>query len=97
MCDSLDYVKDRILSNLFHAIAGVVKEDSGVVDTAGLEAKIGQVEDKRTRLIDLYMSSDITKEQFIAARDKCEEEIAEIKSLLKTQNNRRGSVRNSKP
>ena len=82
VCDSLDYEKDRILSNLFHAIAGVVKEDSGVVDTAGLEAKIGQVEEKRTRLIDLYMSSDITKEQFIAARDKCEEEIAEIKSLI---------------
>ena len=82
VCDSLVYEKDRIFSNLFHAIAGVVKEDSGVVDTAGLEAKIGQVEEKRTRLIDLYMSSDITKEQFIAARDKCEEEIAEIKSLI---------------
>ena len=84
VCDSLDYEKDIILSNMIHAIDTVVKEDSGVVDTAKLEAKIGQVEEKRNRLIDLYMSNDITKEQFIAARDKCDEEIFDIKNLIES-------------
>ena len=84
VCDSLDYEKDIIFSNLIHAINSVVKEDSGVVNTAKLEAKIDQIEEKRHRLIDLYMSSEITKEQFIAARDKCDGEIAEIKNLMES-------------
>jgi len=84
VCDSLDYEKEMILSNLIYTINSVVKEDSGAVDTAKLEAKSGQVEEKRNRLIDLYMSSDITKEQFLTARDKCDEEISEIKSLIES-------------
>ncbi|MCL2343895.1 MAG: recombinase family protein [Firmicutes bacterium] len=84
VCGSLDFERDIILSNLVHAIDSVIKEEYGAVDTARLVEKIGQVDEKRSRLIELYMSGDIDKEQFITARDKCDTEAAEIKSLIES-------------
>ena len=84
VCNSLEYEKDIILANLIQTIDSVIEDDSGVVDTAKLGAKIDQVEEKRARLIDLYMGKDITKEQFITARDKCDADIEEIKSLIES-------------
>ncbi len=37
---------------------------------------------KRTNLIDLYTSGDITRDEFSAARAKCENEIAELQSVI---------------
>jgi len=84
VCDSLDFEKDIILSNLIRVIDSVLKEECGAVDTAKLEAKLGQVDEKRSRLIELYMSGDINKEQFVEARDKCDAETTEIKSLIES-------------
>jgi hypothetical protein len=55
--------------------------DTSAVDTEKLKTKIGQAEEKRTQLIDLYMSGDITKDEFTAARAKCDAEITEFKDL----------------
>ena len=44
--------------------------------------KLDTIEEKRTKLIDIYMSGDITKEEFHAARSKCDAEISELKAVI---------------
>ena len=40
------------------------------------------VADKRARLIDIYMDGNITKEEFSAARSKCDVEITELQAII---------------
>ena len=40
------------------------------------------IEERRTRLIDIYMSGDIDQEEFSAARSKCDAKIAELQSAI---------------
>jgi DNA invertase Pin-like site-specific DNA recombinase len=81
---SLDCERDLIISNMVHAIESIVTADAGVVDTEKLSAKIEQVEEKRTRLVELYMSGDVTRDEFNAARAKCDAEISEINDLIES-------------
>ena len=80
--NSLDYEKDVILSNLINVINGVVSSGTESVDIESMEAKISKTEEKQKRLLDLYMTGDIKKSEFIEARDKCIDEIQEYRDLI---------------
>ena len=56
--------------------------DTTGTDVEKLKDQIKTIEDKRTKLIDIYMSGDITKEEFAAARSKCDAEIAQLQSVI---------------
>ena len=79
---SLKYDKQKIISNLTSIIKSIIAMDMTGTDTETLRFQIKAIEDKRTKLIDLYMSGDITKEEFSAARAKCDGEIAELQSVI---------------
>ena len=78
---SLKYNKQKITNNLTSIITSIISDTTGT-DTTRLKAKIETATDKRTKLIDLYTSGDITKEEFTAARAKCDDEIAELQSVV---------------
>ena len=81
---SLEMDKERVLHNLKKAIEGVISQDSNCVDTTALQQKITDTEAGKARLIDLYMSGSITKDEFMAAREKCDKEIADCKRTIES-------------
>ena len=94
---SLKYNKEKITNNLLAIIKSIISSDlpygikicpkGAAMDTAGtdsekLKSQIKATLQKRTNLIDLYTSGDITRDEFSAARAKCENEIAELQSVI---------------
>ena len=79
---SLKYNKQKIIKNLISIIKAIISMDTTGIDVEGLKAQIKIIEDKRIKLLDLYTSGDITKEEFIAARKKSDDEIAELQSVI---------------
>ena len=56
--------------------------DTAGTDSEKLKSQIKAIEQKRTNLIDLYTSGDITRDEFSATRAKCENEIAELQFMI---------------
>ncbi len=79
---SLKYNKEKITNNLLAIIKSIIAMDTAGTDSEKLKSQIKAIEQKRTNLIDLYTSGDITRDEFSAARAKCENEIAELKSVI---------------
>ncbi len=94
---SLKYDKEKITNNLLAIIKSIISADlpdgikvcpkGAAVDNTGtdsekLKSQIKTIQEKHTNLIDLYISGDITRDEFSAARAKCENEIAELKSVI---------------
>ena len=79
---SLQYNKKKITDNLISIIASVVAMDTAGADSEKLKERIKTIEGKRANFIDLYVSGDITRDEFAAARKKCDQEITELQSLL---------------
>ena len=72
----------KIIKNLISIIQSIISMDTTGTDVEKLKAQIQTIEDKRTKLFDIYMSGDITKEEFSAARSKCDNEIKELQSVI---------------
>lgn len=72
----------KIIKNLISIIQSIIAMDTTGTDIEKLKAQIQTTQDKRTKLIDIYMSGDITKEEFSAARSKCDTEIKELQSVI---------------
>ena len=85
--NSLDWDKNAIVSNLVNVIENVVLSGTSNIDAVSLQEKISHVEEKQKRLIDLYMTGDITKEEFVEARDMCRMEGQEFKNLIENAEN----------
>ena len=78
----LKYNRDKITGNLISVIQSVINMDMTDTDVKKLQARMETVADKRARLIDIYMDGNITKEEFSAARSKCDVEITELQSVI---------------
>ena len=78
----LKYNREKITENLLSIIESIIAMDTTGTDIGKLKVQIQTIEDKRTNLIDLYMSGDVTREEFTAARTKCDAEIAELQSVI---------------
>lgn len=72
----------KITDKLISVIEPIIAMDWTGTDIEKLKGRMDMMEEKRTKLIDIYMSGDITKEEFHAARSKCDAEISELKSVI---------------
>ena len=79
---SLKYNKEKITNNLLAIIKSIIAMDTAGTDSEKLKSQMKAIEQKRTNLIDLYTSGDITRDEFSAAKAKCENEIAELQSVI---------------
>jgi len=79
---SLEMEKKSIVSNMIKVIQEVISGDIGDTDTATLQEKIIAVEDKKTSLIELYTSKDISRDEFLTARTKCDDEVEGLRNLI---------------
>ena len=85
--------RQKITDNLLSVIRSIIAMDTTGTDVEKLETQIKTIEDRRTKLIDLYMSGDVTKEEFSAARIKCDSEIAELQSVIDSVEKQQEMVR----
>jgi DNA invertase Pin-like site-specific DNA recombinase len=80
--NSLETDNKAIVSNMVKAIQSIVSCDIDGADTAKLHEKIVAVEERKIRLIELFTSKDITRDEFVAARTKYDNEIDSFKGLI---------------
>ncbi len=85
--------QQKITDNLLSVIKSIIAMDTTGTDVEKLETQIKAIEDRRAKLIDLYMSGDVTKEEFTAARAKCDSEIAELQSVIDSIEKQQDMVR----
>ena len=90
---SLKYDQHNIVRNLISVIKSIIAMDTTNIDVEKLETQIKTVEEKRTRLIDLYMSGDVTKDEFTTARAKCDHEISELQSVIDSIDKQQAMIR----
>ena len=79
---SLKFNAEKLTGELVSVIKSVISRDTVGDDGEKTEIRINSLEDKKTRLIDIYMSGNITKEEFKAARSKCDAEIAGLRAYI---------------
>ena len=72
----------KITDKLISVIEPIIAMDWTGTDIEKLKGRMDTIEEKRTKLIDIYMSGDITKVEFHAARSKCDAEISELKAVI---------------
>lgn len=83
----------KIIKNLISIIQSIISMDTTGTDVEKLKAQIQTIEDKRSKLIDIYMSGDITKEEFTSARSKCDNEIKELQSVIDSFDKQQSMIR----
>ena len=83
----------KITKNLISIIESIIAMDMTGTDVEKLKAQIAGIEDKRTKLIDIYMDGNITKDEFSAARSKCDAEIAELQSVIDSIDKQQAMIR----
>ncbi len=79
---SLKYDTAKVIGNLLAVIKSVIDMDSTGADVSKLQRKIEEVENGRARLLDVFLSGVVTKEEFAACRAKCDAEIAELQAMI---------------
>lgn len=89
---SLKFDRQQIIGNLLAIIKSVISLDSTGTDVAKLKHKIEEIENGRANLLDVFLSGVITKEEFAAARAKCDAEITELQAVIDSVDHQRTMI-----
>ena len=84
VCKQLELDRQKISDNLIKTINKVISMDITGADTDTLAEKIEAAKKKRTDLIDLYTSGDISRDEFSSLRAKYDAEIDSLKSMVES-------------
>ena len=84
VCKQLELDRQKISDNLIKTINRVISMDITGADTDTLAEKIEAAKKKRTDLIDLYTSGDISRDEFSSLRAKYDAEINSLKSMVES-------------
>lgn len=79
---SLKFDKEKVIGNLLSTIKKVIDMDSTGTDISQLQRRITDIETGKAKLLDVFLSGVISKEEFSLSRAKCDAEIAELQSLI---------------
>lgn len=84
---NLKYNRQKITSNLLKVIKSVLSDTSLNGNTKKLQENIDILTDKRSKLLELYMSDSITKEEFREERTKIDMQISNLKMRIDSIDN----------
>ena len=79
---SLKFDKEKVIGNLLSTIKKVIDMDFTGTDISKLHRRITDVETGKAKLLDVFLSGVISKEEFSMSRAKCDAEIAELQSRI---------------
>ena len=74
--------RNAISYNLMTIIRRIISLDTSTADIDALNEQIKTIQEKRVKLLDVYMSGVISMEEFTEARAKCDAEIEELRSTV---------------
>lgn len=81
----LQFNKDKIINNLCGIIETILSTDEQItIDTTEIEKRIDGYKTKTDRLLDLYTSGDLTKEEYRNKKSEYDDEIEKLQNSVKT-------------
>lgn len=96
LCQSLDFNREKIANNLIQIIESVIKEDASETKAERLYEKLAVTEEKNKKLIDLHLSGDISRNEFLTTREEYLEKITELTSLINNFENQQNTKQSQK-
>jgi len=91
---SLNFDKELVVHNLLAAIKGVLPADNTQIKTQHLKAKLADLEAQGPRLIEIYISGAITRDEFVAARSKLDAQLLQARGLIASTGSQGTPVQN---
>ncbi len=83
--------KSKIISDLTDIVKMVLETgDACMIDTEKLERKIETLQEKKERLMDLYIGKEISKEEYRRMAEKYDSDTADIKEQIKKADKQQG-------
>lgn len=82
VCASIHIDRQQLVANLLRTIQYILSSEHAGSGTGIPCDRAAAIKEKKTRLLELYMSKNITKEEFIKARDKCDQELEQCDSAF---------------
>ena len=83
--ESLNVNKKTVLDGVLNVLKAVFSTSkNSPEDTDGIKKKIENLTSKTERLLDLYLSEDITKEEYRTKKENYEKEISQLNKKMKT-------------
>jgi len=84
----LNFSKEKIVEQLVSAIKYVLNTNTASCSKDEIIQKLNEYESKQAKLLDIYVSGDITKEEFRNIREKYDDEIMNLKERINLINER---------
>lgn len=81
VCRSINIEQSGIIKKTIKTIQSIVT-DTDSTDIEVFKEKIKEAEERKNRLIELYINKDIDHDEFTAVREKCVNEIAELTGVI---------------
>lgn len=78
VCRELRINREMITRRIVSIAESVIAADENTVHAERLEERLRLADEKQSQLLDLYMSADITKQEWMEARARCEREIRDL-------------------
>lgn len=75
--------KDSVIKNALKALDKSLGEDTSLAEIRKLEANIAKQEKKKENLINMRVSGEITKDEFISQKEKIEDVIVKFRNQIK--------------
>jgi len=82
LMSSINIDREEIRASAMRLARSVIVGIKANPDVPSLESRIRQIENKRAKLLDLYISDELPKPDYLAARDKCDAEVDEIRGQI---------------
>lgn len=79
---NLNFEKDLMIRSLLAAIEDVITADNDFSQTESLTDKIAELKERQVRLVEIYVSNMICREEFVTIRNKYSEEILQFQGLI---------------
>ncbi len=76
----LNLDKAKITKQIVSVVQSVISKDFGANDFSDIKLIIKKIEEKRSKLINIYLSGEITKDEFIHSRTELDNEFDEMQS-----------------
>lgn len=88
VCQSLKLNQKKIVDNLISVVRCVIGMESTKADITRWETQLAEAQEKREKLLDLYLNNILDKDEWIAKRDSYDIEINRISQLLESGSER---------
>ncbi len=79
---NLKFNREKITNNLLKIIKSILNDNSLNGNTNKLQQKVNELNERRSKLLDLYMDNRITKDEFVKEREKIDREISNLKMQI---------------